>query len=108
MTPTRPAGQQPIGGVELAELAPFRQQASDPNQIDASLYEFVGVPDYVDPVCRVDETAPPLHSTTQSWAPVAHQTTTPEIDVDRSPSAKRGANWNCRGHFKLTLRGSAA
>lgn len=29
--------------------------ASDPNRLDASLYEFVGVPDYVGRVYRVDE-----------------------------------------------------
>lgn len=29
--------------------------ASDPNRLDASLYQFVGVPDYAGPVCTVDE-----------------------------------------------------
>jgi hypothetical protein len=29
--------------------------ASDPNRLDASLYEFVGVPGYVGPVCTADE-----------------------------------------------------
>jgi len=29
--------------------------ASDPNRLDASLYDFVEAPDYVGPVCRIDE-----------------------------------------------------
>ena len=29
--------------------------ASDPNRLDASLYEFVGVPDYVGRVCTAEE-----------------------------------------------------
>jgi hypothetical protein len=35
--------------VELGELLAFISDwlASDPNRLDASLYEFVGVPDYV-------------------------------------------------------------
>ncbi len=43
--------------VELGELLAFFSDrlASDPNRLDASLYEFVGVPDYVGPVCRADE-----------------------------------------------------
>ena len=43
--------------VELGELLAFVSDwlASDPNRLDASLYEFVGVPDYVGPVCGVDE-----------------------------------------------------
>jgi hypothetical protein len=43
--------------VELGELLAFVSDwlASDPNRLDASLYEFVGVPDYVGPVCTVDE-----------------------------------------------------
>jgi hypothetical protein len=53
----------PFGGldageaVELGELLAFVNDwlASDPNRLDASLYEFVGVPDYVGPVCTVSE-----------------------------------------------------
>ena len=43
--------------VELGELLAFVNDwlASDPNRLDASLYEFVGVPDYVGPVCTVSE-----------------------------------------------------
>jgi hypothetical protein len=43
--------------VELGELLAFLSDwlASDPNRLDASLHEFVGAPDYVGPVCRVDE-----------------------------------------------------
>jgi hypothetical protein len=43
--------------VELGELLAFVSDwlASDPNRLDASLYEFVGVPDYVGPVCTADE-----------------------------------------------------
>ena len=43
--------------VELGELLAFFSDwlASDPNRLDASLYEFVGVPDHVGPVCTVDE-----------------------------------------------------
>jgi hypothetical protein len=43
--------------VELGELLAFVSDwlASDPNRLDASLYEFIGVPDYVGPVCTVDE-----------------------------------------------------
>ena len=43
--------------VELGELLGFVSDwlASDPSRLDASLYEFVGVPDYVGPVCTVDE-----------------------------------------------------
>lgn len=43
--------------VELGELLAFVSDwlASDPNRLDASLYEFVGVPDHVGPVCTVDE-----------------------------------------------------
>lgn len=43
--------------VELGELLAFFSDwlASDPKRLDASLYEFVGVPDYVGPVCTADE-----------------------------------------------------
>lgn len=43
--------------VELGELLAFFSDwlGSDPNRLDASLYEFVGVPDYVGPACGVDE-----------------------------------------------------
>jgi hypothetical protein len=43
--------------VELGELLAFFSDwlASDPNRLDASLYEFVGVPDYAGQVCTVDE-----------------------------------------------------
>jgi hypothetical protein len=43
--------------VELGELLAFCSDwlASDPNRLEASLYEFVGVPDYAGPVCTVDE-----------------------------------------------------
>jgi hypothetical protein len=43
--------------VELGELLAFVSDwlASDPNRLDASLYGFVGVPDYVGPVCTVEE-----------------------------------------------------
>jgi len=45
------------GAVELVELLAFVSDwlASDPNRLDASLYEFVGVPGHVGPVCTVDE-----------------------------------------------------
>jgi len=45
------------GAVELGELLAFVSDwlASDPNRLEASLYEFVGVPDHVGPVCTVDE-----------------------------------------------------
>jgi hypothetical protein len=43
--------------VELGELLAFVNDwlASDPNRLDASLHEFVGVPDYLGPVCTTDE-----------------------------------------------------
>jgi hypothetical protein len=43
--------------VELGELLAFISDwlASDPNRLDASLYEFVGVPDYVGRVCTAEE-----------------------------------------------------
>jgi hypothetical protein len=43
--------------VELGELLAFVSDwlASDPNRLDASLYEFVGVPDYVGRVCTAEE-----------------------------------------------------
>lgn len=43
--------------VELGELLAFVSDwlASDPNRLDASLYEFVGVPDYVGRVCSAEE-----------------------------------------------------
>jgi hypothetical protein len=43
--------------VELGELLAFVSEwlASDPNRLDASLYEFVGVPDYVGRVCTAEE-----------------------------------------------------
>lgn len=43
--------------VELGELLAFLSDwlASDPNRLDASLYEFVGVSSDVGPVCGVDE-----------------------------------------------------
>jgi hypothetical protein len=43
--------------VELGELLAFLSDwlASDPNRLDASLYEFVGVPGYFGPVCTADE-----------------------------------------------------
>jgi hypothetical protein len=43
--------------VELGELLAFLSDwlASDPDRLDASLSEFVGVPGYVDAVCTVDE-----------------------------------------------------
>lgn len=43
--------------VELGELLAFISDwlASDSNRLDASLYEFVGAPDHVGPVCTVDE-----------------------------------------------------
>jgi hypothetical protein len=43
--------------VELGELLAFLSDwlVSDPNRLDASLHDFVGAPDYVGPVCRVDE-----------------------------------------------------
>ena len=43
--------------VELGELLAFVSDwlASDPNRLDASLFEFVGVPDYVGPVCTAEE-----------------------------------------------------
>lgn len=53
-----PFGVLDVGeAVELGELLAFFSDwlASDPNRLDASLYEFVGVPDYVGPVCTVSE-----------------------------------------------------
>ena len=43
--------------VELGELLAFLGDwlGSDPNRLDASLYEFVGVSSDVGPVCSVDE-----------------------------------------------------
>jgi hypothetical protein len=43
--------------VELGELLAFFSDwlASHPNRLDASLYEFVGVPDYAGPACTLDE-----------------------------------------------------
>ena len=43
--------------VELGELLAFLSDwlASHPGRLDASLYEFVDVPDYVGPVCTADE-----------------------------------------------------
>jgi hypothetical protein len=43
--------------VELGELLAFFSDwlASDPDRLEAALYEFVGVPDYVGPACGVDE-----------------------------------------------------
>jgi hypothetical protein len=43
--------------VELGELLAFFSDwlASDPNRLEASLYEFVGVPDYIGPACEVGE-----------------------------------------------------
>jgi hypothetical protein len=43
--------------VELGELLAFLSDwlASDPNRLDASLHDFVGVPDYIGSAYRVDE-----------------------------------------------------
>lgn len=43
--------------VELGELLAFVSDwlSGDPNRLDASLSEFVGVPDYLGPVCTVEE-----------------------------------------------------
>lgn len=43
--------------IELGELLAFFSDwlASDPNRLDASLYEHVGVPDYLGPACDVHE-----------------------------------------------------
>lgn len=43
--------------VELGELLAFLSDwlASDPNRLEASLYGFVSVPDYVGPACEVHE-----------------------------------------------------
>jgi hypothetical protein len=43
--------------VELGELLAFLSDwlASDPNRLDASLHDYVGAPDHVGPVCRIDE-----------------------------------------------------
>lgn len=43
--------------VELGELLAFFSDwlASDPNRLEASLYDFVDVPDYVGPACNIDE-----------------------------------------------------
>jgi hypothetical protein len=43
--------------VELGELLAFLSDwlASDPNRLDASLRDYLGAPDHVGPVCRIDE-----------------------------------------------------
>jgi hypothetical protein len=43
--------------VELGELLAFISDwlASDPNRLDASLYDYVGTPEHVGAVCRIDE-----------------------------------------------------
>ena len=43
--------------VELGELLAFFSDwlASDPNRLETSLYEFVGLPDYVGPAREADE-----------------------------------------------------
>lgn len=43
--------------VELGELLAFISDwlASDPNRLDASLYDYAGTPDHVGAVCRIDE-----------------------------------------------------
>jgi hypothetical protein len=50
-------GIDAVDAVELGELLAFLSDwlASDANRLDASLCEFVGPPDYVGPVCTVDE-----------------------------------------------------
>lgn len=50
-------GLDAVDAVELGELLGFVSDwlASDPNRLDASLYEFVGVPDYVGRVCTAEE-----------------------------------------------------
>ena len=67
---------------ELGELLAFLGEwlASDPNRLDASLYEFVGVPDYVGPVCTVDELRP---------------------DVDRFARMLLGYDW--AGRFSVSI-----
>ncbi len=47
----------PGEAVKLGELLAFLSDwlASDPNRLDASLYEFVGVPDYAGPVCTAEK-----------------------------------------------------
>jgi hypothetical protein len=46
-----------VDAVELGELLALLSDwmASDPNRLDASLHDFLGVPDYVGPVSTVDE-----------------------------------------------------
>lgn len=43
--------------IELGELLAFLSDwlASDPDRLDSSLGEFVGVPDYIGPVATIDE-----------------------------------------------------
>jgi hypothetical protein len=43
--------------VELGELLAFLSDwlASDPNRLDASLHDFIGAPDYLGSVYRIDE-----------------------------------------------------
>ena len=50
-------GLDTADAVELGELLAYLSGwvASDPNRLDASLHDFVGVPDYVGPVYRADE-----------------------------------------------------
>jgi hypothetical protein len=54
--PIRPfLGLDTADAVELGELLGFLSDwlASDPNRLDASLHDFVGLPDYVGPVCTI-------------------------------------------------------
>jgi hypothetical protein len=50
-------GFDAVDAVELGELLALLSDwmASDPNRLDASLHDFVGVADYVGPVSTVDE-----------------------------------------------------
>jgi len=50
-------GLDAADAIELGELLAFLSDwlGGDANRLDASLYEFLNVPDYVGPVCTVDE-----------------------------------------------------
>jgi hypothetical protein len=50
-------GLDAVDAVELGGLLAFLSDwlASDPNRLEASLYDYVAAPDHVGAVCRIDE-----------------------------------------------------
>jgi hypothetical protein len=44
-----------MGGKTLTQRGPTNRGQGNPNRLDASLHDFVGVADYVGPVSTVDE-----------------------------------------------------